>query len=47
MFYYTEQLSTPSFPIWFVKTKSDYILESVDIGLVDEPWKMNAGDSCD
>ena len=33
MFYYIEQLCTPSFPVEFVKTKSDFIVGSVETGL--------------
>ena len=33
MFYYIDQLRTPSFPIGLVKTKSDFIVESVETGL--------------
>ena len=30
MFYYVDQLRTPSFPIGFVKTKSDFIVRPVE-----------------
>ena len=33
MFYYIDQLRTPSFPIGLVKTKSDFIVGSVETGL--------------
>ena len=33
MFYYIHQFHTPSFPIRLVKTKSDFIVESVETGL--------------
>ena len=33
MFYYIDRLCTPSFPIVFVKTKSDFIVGSVEIRL--------------
>ena len=33
MFYYIDQLCTPSFPIGLVKTKSDFIVRPVEIGL--------------
>ena len=33
MFYYIDQLHTPSFPTGLVNTKSDFIVRSVDIGL--------------
>ena len=33
MFYYIDQLRSPSFPIGLVETKSDFIVESVDTGL--------------
>ena len=33
MFYYIDQLCTPSFPIWLVKTKSDFIARSVENSL--------------
>ena len=33
MFYYIHQLCTPSFPIGLVKTKSDFIVGSVETGL--------------
>ena len=33
---YINQLCTPSFPIWLVKTKSDYIVRSAESGL--ERW---------
>ena len=33
MFYYTDQPSTPSFPIGLVKTESDFIARSVETGL--------------
>ena len=33
MFYYIDQLHTPSFPAGLVNTKSDFIVRSVDIGL--------------
>ena len=33
MFYYVDQLRTPSFPIGLVKTKSDFIVRSVETGL--------------
>ena len=33
MFYYTDQLRTLSFPIELVKTKSDFIVGSVETGL--------------
>ena len=33
MFYYINQLRTPSFPISLVKTKSDFIVGSVETGL--------------
>ena len=42
MFYYIDQPSTPSFPIGLVKTKSDFIVGSVEAGLRLE---MNAGRS--
>ena len=29
MFYYIHQLHTPSFPVWLLKTKSDFIVGSV------------------
>ena len=37
MFYYIEQSHTPSFPIELVKTKSDFIVRSVETGL---GWSM-------
>ena len=43
MFYYIDQLCTPFFPIGLVRTKSDFIVRSVEMGL----GEMNAGDSCD
>ena len=33
MFHYIDQLHTPSFPIGFVKTKSDFIVRPVETGL--------------
>ena len=33
MFYYIDQLRSPSFPIGLVETKSDFIVGSVDTGL--------------
>ena len=33
MFYYVDQLRTPSFPIGLVKTKSDFIVRPVQTGL--------------
>ena len=33
MFYYITQPRTPSFPIGLVKTKSDFIVRSVETGL--------------
>ena len=33
MFYYVNQLHTPSFPIGLVKTKSDFIVRPVETGL--------------
>ena len=33
MFYYIDQLVTPSFPIGLVKTESDFIVRSVETGL--------------
>ena len=33
MFYYINQLCTPSFPIGLVKSKSDFIVRSVETGL--------------
>ena len=33
MFYYINQLRTPFFPIGLLKTKSDFIVGSVDTGL--------------
>ena len=33
MFYYVDQLCTPSFPIGLVKTKSDFIVRPVETGL--------------
>ena len=33
MFYYIDQPRIPSFPIGLVKTKSDFIVRSVEIGL--------------
>ena len=33
MFYYMEQLHTPSFPVGLVKAKSDFIVRSVETGL--------------
>ena len=33
MFYYIDQPRTPSFPIGLVKTKSDFIVGSVETGL--------------
>ena len=33
MFYYIDQPRTPSFPIGLVKTKSDFIVRSVQTGL--------------
>ena len=33
MFYYINQLCTPSFPIGLVKTKSDFIVGSVETNL--------------
>ena len=33
MFYYIDQLRTPSFPTGLVKTKSDFIVRSVETGL--------------
>ena len=33
MFYYIDQPRTPSFPIGLVKTKSDFIVRSVETGL--------------
>ena len=33
MFYYIDQLCTPSFPIGLVKTKSHFIVESVETSL--------------
>ena len=38
MFYYIDQLRTPSFPIGLVKTKSDFIVGSVQTGL--EKWTL-------
>ena len=32
MFYYIDQPCTPSFPIGLVKTKSDFIVRSVETG---------------
>ena len=43
MFCYILQLHTPSFPIRLVKTKSDFIVGSVETGL----GKKNAGGCCD
>ena len=33
MFYYIDQLCTPSFPTGLVKTKSDFIVRSFETGL--------------
>ena len=33
MFYYIDQPGTPSFPIGMVKTKSDFIIRTVETGL--------------
>ena len=33
MFYYIDQPRTPSFPVGLVKTKSDFIVRSVETGL--------------
>ena len=33
MFYYIDQLRTPSFPTGLVKTKSDFIVGPVETGL--------------
>ena len=33
MFYYIDQLCTPSFPIGLVKTESDFIVRSIEAGL--------------
>ena len=33
MFYYINQLRNPSFPIGFIKTKSDFIVGSAETGL--------------
>ena len=33
MFYYIDQPRTPSFPIGLVKSKSDFIVRSVETGL--------------
>ena len=33
MFYYIDQFRTPSFPIWLVKTKSNFIVGSVEASL--------------
>ena len=38
MFYYVDQLRTPSFPIGLVKTKSDFIVRPVETGL--ERWML-------
>ena len=38
MFYYIDQLHTPSFPTGLVKTKSDFIVGSVEISL--EKWTL-------
>ena len=38
MFYYIDQLRTPSFPIGLVKTKSAFIVGSVEAGL--EKWML-------
>ena len=34
MFYYIDQPCTPSFPIGLVKTESDFIVSSVETGLM-------------
>ena len=44
MFYYIDQLHTPSFPIGLVKTESDFIVRSAETGL--ERW-FSAGGNCD
>ena len=33
MFYYIDQLRTPSFPMGLVKTESDFVVRSVETGL--------------
>ena len=33
MFYYIDQLHTPSFPVGLIKTKSDFIVGSVETSL--------------
>ena len=33
MFYYVDQLCTPSLPIGFIKTKSNFIVRQVETGL--------------
>ena len=38
MFYYIDQLCTSSFPIGLVKTKSDFIVGSVETGF--RKWKL-------
>ena len=38
MFHYIEQPHTPSFPTGLVKTKSDFIVRSVETGL--ERWTL-------
>ena len=45
MFFYIDQPHTPSFPIGFIKTKFDFILDQLRLG----DWLMgvNAGGSCD
>ena len=43
MFYYIDQLCTPSFPIGLVKTESDFIVRSVETDLIE----VKSGVSCD
>ena len=38
MFYYVDQLRTPSFPIGLVKTKFDFIVRPAETGL--ETWML-------